>query len=107
MEQPKLGVPPETGAGRDAVHVAILPVLASRDLWPGERVGVVHDGTGYCTSKNAKKIGIVDPFLENRVKAGERFYLCLPPRTVTSLTHQWTHPDVPEVDRGPVEERDS
>lgn len=66
-------------AKRDAIHVAIIPVIAVRVLRPGEVLGS----------------GIVDPFLKQPVQPGERFYLCLHPGTVTSVRHDWDHPFFP------------
>lgn len=76
-------------AQRDAIHVAIAPVVAGMDLRPGQHIGISDDGS-FCHSK--EPIGIVDPFLCNVVKKGERFYVFLYPNTVTSLRHEWTHP---------------
>jgi len=75
--------------GRDAVHVAIAPVIAAECLIAGEHVGLLADGTA---STHAAHIGIVDPFLAVDVMAGQRFWLLLYPGTITDLRHVWTHP---------------
>ena len=87
------------GQGRDAIHLAVEPVVAGTLLSPGEDVGFLPDGTvGVCE----KALGIVDPFLEDTVKPGERFWLVVYPRQITSLRHVWSHPAFPESDvKGP------
>lgn len=84
---------PEGEWQRDAIHVAVMPVTAAERLFPGQRVGVLPDGTASISA--GKKIGIVDPFLQKPVQPGERLWLCLFPRTITSLKHVWEHPDLP------------
>lgn len=77
---------------RDAIHLAVEPVLAAEKLFPGQDVG--PDGT----TKNP--VGIVDPFLKSPVFPGQRFWLVVYPRQIHSLRHVWTHPafiDEPEV----------
>jgi hypothetical protein len=78
---------------RDAIHLAVEPVIAAQSLLPGEDVGFVEGGVGKC--KNP--VGIVDPFLKGKVKKGEKFWLVVYPRMITSLRHVWTHPDFPVV----------
>ena len=76
--------------GRDAIHIAVVPVTAAERLRPGEHVGLVDEGT---VSNDAEPwIGIVDPYLPTAVRKGQRFFLHLYPRTITSLRHEWTHP---------------
>lgn len=75
-------------AGRDAIHLAVEPVVAGETLGPGMHIGFLDDGTvGRCGTT----VGIVDPFV-NGVAKGERFWLVVYPRQITSLRHVWTHP---------------
>lgn len=76
MEKIALGNLATPEAKRDAVHIAIVPMIATKELQPAEMLAN----------------GIVDPFLTKPVQVGERFWLCLFPNTVTSLRHVWTHP---------------
>jgi len=94
--EPKLGelITDDTGR-RDAVHVAIAPVTAGQTLQPGQHVGVLSN---WAVGKSNFPVGIVDPYLKDTVKKGQRFWLFLYPNTVTSLRHQWTHPDFPDED---------
>lgn len=80
---------------RDAIHVAVVPVIAGQMLYPGEHVGLIK-GEAWSTLKDKKpglvSIGIVDPFLKANVAPKESFWLFLYPGTVTDLRHAWTHP---------------
>lgn len=69
---------------RDAIHIAVAPVVAVSNLEPGAHCGI--DGT----AKNP--IGVVDPFLRGQVRRGQTFWLFLYPNTITALRHNWTHP---------------
>lgn len=93
MEQykPNLGEIPAEDARRDAVHVAVAPVVASVRLRPGVRVGLNEAGEAeLCSTEDC--IGIVDPFLHDYVNQGQRFWLFLYPDTITNLRHVWEHP---------------
>ena len=83
--------------GRDAVHVAIAPTTAPCELQPGQHV----NQDGYPENPEVRTVGIVDPFLREPVRKGERFWLFLYPNSVTSLRHEWTHPAYPNI--SPVE----
>lgn len=89
MSDPTLGNLADETAERDAVHVAIAPVVAAEHLQPGQHVRLGADGRA---TVNGEHIGIVDPFLRNPVTPGQWFYLCLYPQTVTGMRHHWSHP---------------
>lgn len=87
---PNLGEQPEYDARRDAVHIAVAPLIAACDLAPGTHVGI--DDAGYADSSSGREhIGVVDPFLEAIVKQGKRCWVFMYPNTVTSLRHVWEH----------------
>jgi hypothetical protein len=80
---------------RDAIHLAVEPIEAGMDLEVGSDVGVGADGKAYHKGYEFRVInpvGIVDPFLPRSVKKGERFWLVVYPRMITSLRHVWSHP---------------
>lgn len=91
MNEVKLGLLIKGDQQKDAIHIAVAPVIADQPLEPGAHVGLIRQGSDHAgLVKNP--IGIVDPFLKKAVKQGERFWLFLYPNTVTSLRHEWTHP---------------
>jgi hypothetical protein len=74
---------------RDAIHIAIAPIVASEALIVGDHVGLNAKGEA---DTEAPHIGIVDPFLKKRVSKGDKFWLCLYQKTVTGMRHHWSHP---------------
>jgi hypothetical protein len=90
MSDVNLGSIIEGEGYRDAIHIAIAPVVAGMRLEAGSHVMLDEDGAAM--QSNTKAIGVVDPFLKTSVAKGQRFYLCLYPRTITALRHEWTHP---------------
>ncbi len=93
MYAPGVGklIPQGEDALRDAIHLAVAPVLAAEYLRPGQRV-VLVGGRAQGVSDGDPAVGVVDPFLTVAVREGQRFWLFLYPGTVTSLRHVWTHP---------------
>lgn len=94
-----LGTIIETGE-RDAIHLAVEPIIAAENLYPGQHIGIVD---GKATTKADKKLGIVDPFISGFVPQGQKFWLIVYPRQITSLRHVWSHPDF-EVKEPAVED---
>ncbi|QDH83535.1 hypothetical protein [Achromobacter phage Motura] len=81
---------------RDAIHLAVEAVVAAKDLKPGAHIG--FNSKGLASDRAQKKLGIVDPFLTAPVLKGQRFWLVVYPRAITSLRHVWSHPDFPEAE---------
>jgi len=101
MSELKLGRIIDGEADRDAIHIAVAPLIAHVRLLPGQDVGVDGD-----KSSSIDPIGIVDPFLKEIVHPGQRFWVFLYPNTVTGMRHEWRHPAFqsvalvdPELDR--------
>jgi hypothetical protein len=74
---------------RDAIHLAVEPVQADEKLYPGQHIGLKHNGKAGITGIPS---GIVDPFLSGPVFPDQWFWLVVFPRKITSLRHVWTHP---------------
>lgn len=93
-----IGTIPPADAGRDAIHVAVIPVVAAEALAAGQAVSLTSDGRG---SGRGTPVGVVDPFFKGLIRKGQRFWLFLPPGSITSLRHVWTHPCfAPETPNG-------
>lgn len=73
---------------RDAVHIAVAPVIAGERLKPGEHIGLLN-GVAYSVLDT---IGIVDPFLTEDIQIGQKFYIFLYQNTVMGMRHVWSHP---------------
>jgi len=85
---------------RDAIHLAVEPCIAAHPLYPGQHIGIVN---GKATIEAPKKLGIVDPFITGVVPEGEKFWLIVYPRQITSLRHVWEHPDFINIDKTKAE----
>ncbi len=81
-------------AVKDAIHIAIAPVEAGEWIYPGSAIGV-KNGVAFVHLR--RKVGIADPFLTERIAKGAKFWIMLYPNTITSLRHEWTHPDFGET----------
>jgi hypothetical protein len=85
-------------AFRDAIHIAVAPVIAhDSPLHAGDRIGLV-DGKAVHEKNCDEAIGVVDPYLRKPVLRGQKFWLLLFPNTIEGLRHEWRHPAFPNVD---------
>ncbi len=80
---------------RDAIHLAVEPVVAGEDLAVGEEITYVN-GKAFAKRRGEESVGIVDPFLKERIREGDRFWLVVHPRMISSLRHVWSHPAFPD-----------
>lgn len=75
---------------RDAIHIAVAPMIATENLKAGQHIGLAGDAEH--AAATGTTIGIVDPFLTAPVKPGQRFFMFLYPNTAKGLRHVYTHP---------------
>lgn len=84
---------PDDAWGRDAVHVAVFSAFSTETLFGGQPVSIVsEEGKDMRVSRNGTSVGIVDPFFLKTIEPGKRFWVYLYPRTITALSHRWSHP---------------
>jgi hypothetical protein len=91
----------DENAQRDAIHIAVVPLIAGEDLYTSSRVKLAFNSLEVAMNgcyNEEKVIGIVDPFLDNGVKEGQRFWCFLLPNTVTGMRHFWQHPSFDNVE---------
>jgi hypothetical protein len=87
------GILPVDTFGRDAVHVAVFSAVAAVKLQPGQDIAILHQSNNDVeVAPIGTTVAIVDPFLDAAVQPGERFWAYLYPRTITALSHRWSHP---------------
>jgi len=87
-------------AERDAIHVAVVPLVAGEELYSGSKFRLAFGSTqvalrGDYNDKDSGNpaIGVVDPFLGDLyIRKGQRFWGVLFPGTVTGMRHHWQHP---------------
>lgn len=97
-----LGTIHATPQQRDAIHLAVEPVVACEALNPGDHIVVDYKNSPVPYGMAMKVpvgqgIGIVDPFLRETVLPGQQFWFVMYPRMVHSLRHVWTHPAFPDA----------
>ncbi len=86
---PNIGHTPGDDARRDAIHIALAPVIADHDMWPGAHIGPTSRGT--FGEECDRCAGIADPFRNDRIEKGDRIWIMLYPGSISSLRHVFTH----------------
>lgn len=79
---------------RDAVHFAVISVMAGENLNPGTPVALVNNVVIHWSPRN-EAIGVIDPFLPCPVPAGAECILFLLPKSTRNLRHTWEHAAFP------------
>lgn len=112
-DQPAIGTLLNPGKlpNRDAIHVAILPIIAGARLHRGEpfrikrgtkNIALSGEYNGKYSTQNrnlSSAVGIIDPYLSTfAVQEGEACYGFMYPNTITGLHHHWEHPIVDSGD---------
>ncbi len=84
-------------SGRDAIHLAVEPVICGPHRLYAGQLAVIVNGIA-CPADRDVATGIVDPFIVDPalVEPGQKFWFVVLPRTITSLRHVWSHPAFPE-----------
>ncbi len=99
----------DESAQRDAIHICIFPAISDEDyLHAGCEVGLAYGTTNLLRRKSKnydlKPIGIVDPFLRDSLKKGERCWVFLFPNSVIGMRHHWEHPEIDHAKPLPTNE---
>lgn len=97
MNNVELGQLITTPQQRDAVHVAVIPLIAGESLQRGECFRLKHRTNNVALrgeyNNPSEVLGVVDPFLtEYYVEKNQEFWGLLYPNTVTGMRHHWKHP---------------
>lgn len=93
---------PGTDAVRDAIHVAVIPLIAGEDLYESRvqlKIGTKNVALRVKDDYGGESIGVVNPWHPVAdgdcgavVRKGETFYCLLNPGTVTGMRHHFVHP---------------
>ena len=88
---PKIGEVLSGPGDKDAIHIAVVPVLLGEDFDGGVAGHPVRIVGGKAYRANYGAIGILDPYLTNYfLGEGSWVYMFLNPGSITDLRHEWT-----------------
>jgi len=86
----QLGKTPEFSGKKDAIHVAIVALVAGCPLEPGTRIKLNAENFAVNAYSKKESFGVADPYRVGIAK-GSTFWALLDPEEVTSVEHTWTH----------------
>ena len=98
-----LGTVHKTIEGRDAVHLALYQVTLGQNIsgWnKARKLTVKENGRAYKYNehnKNEVAYGILDPFISQDLKVGDKVWMVLFPGMIKSFHHVWNHDLFPET----------
>ena len=105
MESLKLGSIITTRQKRDAIHIAVVPVVAAVTLRRGDWVRMSGGRAILAAFGEPEAAGVVDPYLNvEHVEVLHTFWLYLKPGSITALRHDWDHPAFPKESKANLEE---
>ncbi len=96
-----LGKNPDEIGVKDAVHVAIVSVIAASAIKGGSRIQLNSDGHAI-NANEGSGFGVADPFI-GIVARGEKFWVLVDPDSVAEVSHSWDHVQSFPKDVKPVE----
>lgn len=80
---------------RDAIHMAIVPLIAGDDLYGGQffRLKYKTNNVALRAQNENDGLGIVNPFEKRSwLREGDSFWGILTPESITEMRHHWYHP---------------
>jgi len=89
--------PEEGGSSKDAVHVAIVSVIAYCGIEPGQQVYITDRRYAAPVAESYQEgIGVADPWRKETIEEGGLLWVLLNPGSITGLRHDWRHDEFEE-----------
>lgn len=77
---------------KDAFHVPCVRVTSMEHFEPGQRVIFIGPSEVMSAAKNLDFDGVVDPFIKDRVYAGDPFWVLLTDGITSDVRHEFSTP---------------
>lgn len=81
-------------AERDAIHVAVVPLIVGEKYMRAGQLFRLRHNTHIALSAHTEEdaVGVISPFLTEFIKEGDQVWGLLWPNSVTGMRHHWFHP---------------